>query len=244
MVACVAAVDGWRWGPLAASAPAWAGWINLAPGWAFAYQLGIWWSSRTAGGAGAAAPRRGGAWLLGGAAATLAGLMSPLGGYPVTMLGGSGSDARPAVHPPSLTLVALECAAIGLLWLLYAPLERRLSHPARRLRPGREATPPGSKARQATWPDRRHRRPGLRAWGAAGAAAASAMLRGQPVTVLCAHQAVAAVGLVVVAVLAPGAAVPGLTAAPDGLGWLAAHLVWMGLEGVGLVAVGRLSRRR
>jgi hypothetical protein len=140
MVLITAGVDWWRWGPAAGSTPGWLGWINAGPGWAFAFQLGIWWAGHRAQ---AGAARRRGWGLAAGAAGALALLMT-VGGYPATMLAGAGSDDRPSVHPPSLTLVALMTLAIGLLWMLENPTRRWLEG-----RRPRRAGPVGRMVRQA-----------------------------------------------------------------------------------------------
>ncbi|MFI8853515.1 acyltransferase [Streptomyces sp. 891-h] len=59
-------------------------------------------------------------------------------------------------------------------------------------------------------------------------------------TILCWHQTA------MLAAAVPGArlgVVPGLTTAPDSLGWVAARLVWLPVFAVVLVAIGRVTRR-
>ncbi|MDR3202053.1 MAG: acyltransferase [Bifidobacteriaceae bacterium] len=64
-----------------------------------------------------------------------------------------------------------------------------------------------------------------------------------PITILALHQAVALAPALLAGLVWPAAGVPGLTAAPDGLGWVAARLIWLGLF-AGLLAAAVRGLRR
>ncbi|MCL2091545.1 MAG: acyltransferase [Micrococcales bacterium] len=215
MAALVAVVDLVRFGPFDATAPSWFAWLALVPGWALAFQLGIWWSGRQ-GRRRRVPPTRVGLALLVVSGIGLVALMG-WAGYPVSMVGGGGVAARSATHPPTLTLLALEAVAIGALWrwevLLRRFFDRRTTSAPSGLAP---------------------RRPPVRRL----ADRLTSQLRTDPVGVLVWHQAAALLPVLTFAVLTPGAALPGLTAAPTGPGWLLARLGWLPLFAVLLTLVG------
>lgn len=220
MVAMVAVIDVVRFGPLSGTVPSWFAWLALAPGWALAFQLGIWWSGRQRRDRSSrVSPAKVGLGLLlvGGL-----GLVVLMGwaGYPVSMVGGGGVETRSATHPPTLTLLALEAVVIGALWRGEAPLRRFFDR--------RAASTPSTPT-----PLRPLRRLADRL---------TALLQANPVGVLVWHQAAALLPVLALAVLAPGAAVLGLTTAPTGPGWLLARLCWMPLFAVVLVLVGGRQR--
>ncbi len=118
-VVVVAVVDLLRYGPWQHAVPGWLGLVNLLPGWAFGYVLGVAWAHGRLG-------RRGAVVLaLGGAVGCL--LLVTRFGYPVSMVGVPGS-ARTNSHPPSLLVVTLAAAQCGVAILLrdrFAALLRR-----------------------------------------------------------------------------------------------------------------------
>jgi peptidoglycan/LPS O-acetylase OafA/YrhL len=100
----VAAVDLLRYGPWHDAVPGWVAMINILPGWAFAYILGVSWAHGRIG-------RRAAAVLAGGGLA-LALLLVLRMGYPVSMVGVPGAG-RVNSHPPSLLVLALAAAQSG-----------------------------------------------------------------------------------------------------------------------------------
>jgi hypothetical protein len=116
----VAVIDLLRYGPWAAGMPSWLGLVNLLPGWAFAYLLGIAWAHGRI--------RRAGAAMLAAGGLALALLLVLRLGYPVSMVGVPGAG-RTNSHPPSLLVLALAAAQSGLAILLHARLARLLRRP-------------------------------------------------------------------------------------------------------------------
>ncbi|MCL1897540.1 MAG: acyltransferase family protein [Micrococcales bacterium] len=114
MVLATGLIDLWRFGPF--DAPSWIGWLNLIPGWAVTYQLGIAWA------AGRIARRQSLALLVGGAAATLVCWLWL--GYPYLMLAGGAEVDRANIHPPTLVMATLMLTAVGAL-LSSEPMLRR-----------------------------------------------------------------------------------------------------------------------
>jgi len=117
--ALVGACDLLRFTPLAHLVPGWTGWLAVAPGWAFSFQLGMRW------GRGAVTRRTAAAWLAAGVGSLA--LLLGAGGYAVAMVGGGGSPSN--VHPPTLAALALFAAACGALWLVESPLRRLFDRP-------------------------------------------------------------------------------------------------------------------
>jgi hypothetical protein len=223
MAGMVAVIDLARFGPLAEMVPSWVAWLALAPGWALAFQLGIWWSGYQHRQGPArhrvVSPAKVGLGLVVVGGLGLVTLMG-LAGYPVSMVGGGGVETRSATHPPTLTLLALEAVVIGALW--------RWEEPLRRFFDRRAASPvPAS-------PVPAEPRPVVRRL----ADRLASLLRTDPVGVLVWHQAAALAPVLVLAALAPGVAVPGLTAAPTGAGWLLARACWLPLFALLLALVG------
>lgn len=229
MAAMVAVIDLVRFGPLAETVPSWFAWLALAPGWALAFQLGIWWSRnrRNPDGTGRGDQTGSGRTQrqvpsakvgLGLLLAGVVGLVVLMGwaGYPVSMVGGGGVETRSATHPPTLTLLALEAVAVGALWRWEEPLRRFFD---------RRTTAPSGLAP--------HRPVARRLAGRL-----TSLLRTDPVGVLVWHQAAALLPALAFAVLAPGTAVPGLTSAPTGPGWLLARLCWLPLFATLLALAG------
>lgn len=116
----VAGVDLLRYGPWHADMPGWVAWINIVPGWAFGYLLGIAWTRGHIG-------RRAARVLAAGGLALAVALVLWFG-YPLSMVGVPG-DARVNSHPPSLLVLALAAAQSGVAILardrLAALLRRR-----------------------------------------------------------------------------------------------------------------------
>ncbi len=224
MAAMVAVIDLVRFGPLGETVPSWFAWLSLAPGWAFAFQLGVWWSGRQRrDGRSPVPPATVGLGLLVVGAASLVALMG-WAGYPVSMVGGGGVETRSATHPPTLTLLALEAVVVGALWRWEAPLRRFFDR----------------RATNGTSEQAAPRRPAARRLsGRLGS-----LLRTDPVGVLVWHQAAALLPVLALAALAPGVPVLGLTTAPTGPGWLLARLCWMPLFAVVLALVGGRHRPR
>jgi len=229
MAAAVALIDFWRFGPL--PAPPWIGWLALAPGWTLAYQLGLAWAGRP--------------WtrglrlglLAGGAAGTV--LCWTVLGYPTLMLAGGAGVSRPTIHPPTLVMLALMTMAIGAFVTWERPLRRWF---------GAEATPtamsPGGTRLPAlpiTEPTdsavtRVTRKP-------SHLVVLVSRINHSAVQVLALHQATALLPVLAVAIVAPGLAIPGLTAVPDGPGWLLARLAWLPVFAAVLVGAIRLTNR-
>lgn len=113
----VAAVDLLRYGPWHQAMPGWLGLVNLLPGWAFAYLLGIAWAHGRI--------SRAGARLLAAGGAALGLLLVLRLGYPASMVGVPGSG-RVNSHPPSLLVLALASLQSGLAILLRGRIERLL----------------------------------------------------------------------------------------------------------------------
>ncbi|SHM37931.1 acyltransferase family protein [Cryptosporangium aurantiacum] len=105
LVVIVAVVDALRYGPWADGVPGWIGLVNVLPGWAFAYVLGVAWAQGRL-------PRRAAVWLAAVGAALLVTLVLWFG-YPASVVGVPGSG-RVNSHPPSLLVVALAMAQCGL----------------------------------------------------------------------------------------------------------------------------------
>ncbi len=99
------------------------GWANFAFVWLCAHQLGFVWRDQLATGA-----RRGanGWFLVVGGLVTLA-VLTQVGGYPRSMVGGPG--ARSNNTPPSLALVALAVVQLGIVMLARPALHRWLRRP-------------------------------------------------------------------------------------------------------------------
>ncbi|MEN3304819.1 MAG: hypothetical protein V7603_1021 [Micromonosporaceae bacterium] len=116
----VAAVDLLRYGPWQHAMPGWLGLVNLLPGWAFGYVLGVAWAGGRLG-------RRGAALLAAGGAA-LGVLLVARFGYPVSMVGVPGA-ARTNSHPPSLLVLALAASQCGLAILLRDRIAALLRRP-------------------------------------------------------------------------------------------------------------------
>jgi hypothetical protein len=113
----VAVVDLARW-PLAVP---YVGWLNLALVWLFVHQLGVAWRA----GAVARWPRRRVLSIgLAGLAAVV--LLTLVGGYPRSMVGGLG-EARSNIFPPSLAMVALAIWQFGLLLAVRPVFDRWLA---------------------------------------------------------------------------------------------------------------------
>jgi peptidoglycan/LPS O-acetylase OafA/YrhL len=103
-LAAVAAVDLIRYGPWAAGAPGWVGFLTVLPAWLFMYQLGVAWARGRLG-------RRAAAGLVAGGAALFAVLVGALD-YPASMVGVPGA-ARSNSSPPSLLVPALAAVQAG-----------------------------------------------------------------------------------------------------------------------------------
>ena len=116
----VAAVDLLRYGPWHQAMPGWLGLLNLLPGWAFAYLLGIGWRHGRI--------SRAGAWLLAAGGAALGLVLVLRLGYPASMVGVPGAG-RVNSHPPSLLVLALASLQSGLAILLRGRIERLLRRP-------------------------------------------------------------------------------------------------------------------
>jgi peptidoglycan/LPS O-acetylase OafA/YrhL len=117
----VAAVDLLRYGPWQHAMPGWLGLVNVLPGWAFGYVLGVAWAYRRLG--------RRGALLLATGGAALCLLLVTRFGYPVSMVGVPGA-ARTNSHPPSLLVLALAATQCGLAILLRDRITALLRRPA------------------------------------------------------------------------------------------------------------------
>ncbi|MFE0099973.1 acyltransferase [Streptomyces sp. NPDC059009] len=120
LLGSVAVVDFLRYGPFAAAMPSWLSFLNLLPGWLFAYQLGVGWGEKRLG--------RRGAWLLlVGGTALFAALLFVFH-YPASMVGVPG-EVRTNSHPPSLLVLALAAAQSGAAILLRDRIGRLLRRP-------------------------------------------------------------------------------------------------------------------
>lgn len=104
----VAGIDLLRYGPWHDAVPAWAGLVNVIPGWAFGYLLGIAWAH------GHLTRHR--ARILAAGGLVLALLLVLRFGYPVSMVGVPGAG-RANSHPPSLLVLALAAAQSGIVIL-------------------------------------------------------------------------------------------------------------------------------
>lgn len=122
LVATVAVVDALRYGPWADGVPGWIGLINVLPGWAFAYVLGVAWAHGRL-------PRRAAAVLAGFGAVLLVTLVWTFG-YPASVVGVPGAG-RVNSHPPSLLIVALAMAQCGLAVRCHTRLAAALRNPRR-----------------------------------------------------------------------------------------------------------------
>ncbi|MFE9480820.1 acyltransferase [Streptomyces spororaveus] len=121
LLGSVAVVDFLRYGPFADAVPAWLALLNIAPGWLFAYQLGVSWAERRIG--------RSGAWLLLAGGTLLFAALLAVFHYPASMVGVPGA-ARTNSHPPSLLVLALASAQSGAAVLLRDRLVKLLARPA------------------------------------------------------------------------------------------------------------------
>jgi hypothetical protein len=218
MMVAVGILDFLRWGPI--PVPAWVGWLALAPGWVFAFQLGVAWARRPY--------SRGQATGLLAGGAALATALFTIGGYPLTMVGGAGLANRSNTHPPSLVMLALEAFAVGALLRWESSARRVLSiqtlaatDPAR---PSPTIPPPTIRgaARQLASCGR-----AARVLASQRLAATLARINRAPVTILTWHQAAAMAPALLVALMVPGLGIPGLTQPPGSPGWLWARLAWM-----------------
>ncbi|GAA0219656.1 acyltransferase [Cryptosporangium japonicum] len=120
LVATVAVVDALRYG--VDGVPGWIGLINVLPGWAFAYVLGVAWAQGRL--------SRRAAMTLAGVGAALLVTLVLLFGYPASVVGVPGAG-RVNSHPPSLLVVALAMAQCGLAVLLRDRLAAFLRAPRR-----------------------------------------------------------------------------------------------------------------
>ncbi|MFI5957115.1 acyltransferase [Cryptosporangium sp. NPDC051539] len=119
LVLVVAVVDVLRYGGFA---PGWIGLVNVLPGWAFAYVLGVAWAR-------GALSRRFALGLVGLGAVLLVALVWRFG-YPASVVGVPGAG-RVNSHPPSLLVVALAMAQCGLAVLARDRLGAWLRRPRR-----------------------------------------------------------------------------------------------------------------
>ncbi|MBO0867138.1 MAG: acyltransferase [Micromonosporaceae bacterium] len=119
--AVVSTVDLVRYGPWQHAVPSWVGLVNLLPGWAFGFLLGVAWADGRI--------TRRAAALLSAGGLTLALLLVFAFGYPVSMVGVPG-DPRTNSHPPSLLVLALAAAQCGAAILLRDRLGALLRRPA------------------------------------------------------------------------------------------------------------------
>jgi peptidoglycan/LPS O-acetylase OafA/YrhL len=119
--AVVAVVDVARYGPWHDAVPGWVGMVNLLPGWAFGFVLGVAWANGRI-------TRRGAALLAAGGLALALLLVFALG-YPVSMVGVPGAP-RTNSAPPSLLVLALGAAQCGAAILLRDRLGALLRRPA------------------------------------------------------------------------------------------------------------------
>ncbi|WP_433547838.1 acyltransferase family protein [Streptomyces sp. CA-294286] len=121
LIASVAVVDFFRYGPYADSVPSWLSLLNLLPGWLFAYQLGVAWGEKKL-------SRKAAYVLLAGGTVLFAALLLAFH-YPTSMVGVPG-QARTNSHPPSLLVLALGAAQSGAAVLLRDRIARLLRRPA------------------------------------------------------------------------------------------------------------------
>ena len=113
----VAGVDLLRYGPWHDAMPGWVGLVNVLPGWAFGYLLGVAWAR------GHVTRRVAGVLAAGGLALAL--LLVLRLGYPVSMVGVPGAG-RANSHPPSLLVLALAAAQSGVVILARDRIEALL----------------------------------------------------------------------------------------------------------------------
>lgn len=97
-----------------------AGWAAYAWVWLLAHDLGFTWRERRP------SPRRG--WAVAAAGLAALAVLTTVGGYPVSMVSVPGGRANS--DPPTLALVALAVAHVGVLCGLRPRLERLLERPA------------------------------------------------------------------------------------------------------------------
>jgi hypothetical protein len=98
------------------------GWLNFAFVWPLAHQLGFAWRDGSLRRAPAAAV----AMVVGGVAGLVT--LTQVAGYPVAMVGGPGAGET-SNAPPSLAIVALAVAQVGVVLLAEGRLERWLRRP-------------------------------------------------------------------------------------------------------------------
>lgn len=120
LVGTVAFVDALRYG--VEGVPGWVGLVNVLPGWAFAYVLGVAWAQGRL-------PRRVAVALAGLGAVLLVTLVLAFG-YPASVVGVPGAG-RVNSHPPSLLVVALAMTQCGLAVLVHPQLAAFLRGPRR-----------------------------------------------------------------------------------------------------------------
>jgi len=229
MVAAVALVDAWRFGPW--PAPSWIGWLALMPGWTLAYQLGLAWAAR---------PWSGGlrfGLLAGGAAGTV--LCWTTLGYPTLMLAGGAAVSRPTIHPPTLVMLTLMTTAIGAFVTWQRPLRRWFGSEAAPA----EMDPSGAHLQALPIAEPADSAVALATAKPYHLIALVSRVNHSAVQVLALHQAAALIPVLVVATLAPGLAIPGLTAVPDGPAWLVARLAWLHVFAALLLGAIRLTTR-
>ena len=135
---------------------------------------------------------------------------------------------------------------IGALWRWEAPLRRLVDRKATTVVP--EASPRPS-AQQHSAQQHSALQPSVQRRSALRRSPVrrltdrlTSLLRTDPVGVLVWHQAAALLPALVFAVIVPGVAVPGLTAAPTGPAWLLARLCWLPVFAVVLAVVGTRHR--
>lgn len=97
------------------------GWANFAFVWLVPQQLGFLWADGRLG------ARRTGLWLAGTGTVALV-LLTVLGPYPVSVVGVPGADATNN-SPPTVVLLALAAAQLGVVIVLRPRLERLLDRP-------------------------------------------------------------------------------------------------------------------
>ncbi len=98
------------------------GWINYLFVWVAVHQLGyLWRDGRLAG------PRHALPWFVGGVLSWI--LLTRFGPYPISMVGVPGEEISNTL-PPSVLLLALTAAQVGLVLALEGPMRRWLARPA------------------------------------------------------------------------------------------------------------------
>jgi hypothetical protein len=97
------------------------GWVNFAFVWLTPQQLGFLWADGRLG------ARRTGVWLAGAGTVALV-LLTVVGPYPVSVVGVPGADATNN-SPPTVVLLALAVAQLGIVVVLRPQLERLLARP-------------------------------------------------------------------------------------------------------------------